>query len=338
MIERKTEDITISFIIPVYNRPIEVKELLESMVKQTVHQFEVIIVEDGSDRKCDIICKQFQDKLDLKYFYKENSGPGQSRNYGFEKAKGNYCIFLDSDCVLPPNYVKVVQDELKRNYVDAFGGPDRAHTNFSILQKAINYSMTSFFTTGGIRGSSEKLEKFHPRSFNMGYSRSVFDKTKGFSKMRFGEDIDMSIRILENGFKTGLIKNAFVYHKRRTSFKQFFKQVFNSGVARINLYKRHPKSLKVVHLLPALFTLGCISLVFASIFFSVIFLLPLIVHMLIIIIDSVSKNMNVKIGVLSVVTTYIQLVGYGLGFISATWKRITLNQKEYAAYLNNFYE
>ena len=156
--------------------------------------------------------------------------------------------------------------------------------------------------------------------------------------MRFGEDIDMSIRILENGFKTGLIKNAFVYHKRRTSFKQFFKQVFNSGVARINLYKRHPKSLKFVHLLPALFTLGCISLVFASIFFSVIFLLPLIVHMLIIIIDSVSKNMNVKIGVLSVVTTYIQLVGYGLGFISATWKRITLNQKEYAAYLNNFYE
>jgi len=338
MKEKQTEGIIVSFIIPVYNRPNEVKELLESMTQQTASEFEVIIVEDGSDDKCESICEQFRTKLDLKYFYKANSGPGQSRNYGFEKAKGNYCIFLDSDCVLPPDYFRIVQSELKKNYVDAFGGPDRAHLDFSILQKAISYSMTSFFTTGGIRGSSEKLEKFHPRSFNMGYSRDVFNKTQGFSNMRFGEDIDMSISILQNGFKTRLIKDAYVYHKRRTNFRQFFKQVFNSGIARINLYKRHPQSLKVVHLAPAIFTLGTMALLLISIVFSTIFLLPLLFYTLIIIIDSSLKNKSLKIGLISVSTSYVQLLGYGLGFINATWKRIILNQKEYAAYVNNFYK
>lgn len=337
MKEEKVEDIEISFIIPVYNRPKEIKELLESMVQQTENEFEAIIVEDGSDLKCEIICKEFQNKLDLKYFYKENSGPGQSRNYGYEKAKGNYCIFLDSDCVLPQNYFKTVQSILKENYVDAFGGPDRAHNDFSILQKSINYSMTSLFTTGGIRGNSEKLDKFYPRSFNMGYSRDVFNKTKGFSKMRFGEDIDMSIRILQSGFKTRLIKSAFVYHKRRTSLKQFFKQVFNSGIARINLYKRHPKSLKIVHLAPAIFTVGSIGLLILSIVYSTIFLLPLLIHVLIIFIDSSSKNKSLSIGLVSVATSYIQLFGYGLGFISATLRRIVLKKNEYSAYNETFY-
>ena len=338
MIERKNEDITISFIIPVYNRPNEINELLESMARQTVNEFEVLIIEDGSSLKCEEICNQFQKKLDLKYFYKENSGPGQSRNYGYEKANGNYCIFLDSDCVLSQNYFEIVQNVLKIDYVDAFGGPDRAHSDFSILQKAINYSMTSFFTTGGIRGSSEKLDKFHPRSFNMGYSRKVFNITKGFSKMRFGEDIDMSIRILQNGFKTRLIKDAYVYHKRRTSFKQFFKQVFNSGIARINLYKRHPKSLKIVHLAPAIFTVSSVSLLLVSVVYSAFFLLPILFHMLIILIDSSLKNKNITVGMVAVATSYTQLFGYGIGFINATWKRIILNQKEYAAYINNFYE
>lgn len=332
------KDISISFIIPVYNRPNEITELLQSMLEQTVKKFEVVVVEDGSDVKCDLICKQFESKLDLKYFYKKNTGPGQSRNYGYEKAQGNYCVFLDSDCVLPQNYFEIVQSALKEEYVDAFGGPDRAHSDFSILQKAINYSMTSFFTTGGIRGTSEKLDKFHPRSFNMGYSRQVFDATKGFAKMRFGEDIDMSIRILQNGFTTRLIKDAYVYHKRRTSIRQFFKQVFNSGIARINLFKRHPKSLRAVHLAPALFTIGSIGLLLASIFYSAAFLLPILIHVLILLIDSSFKNKNIAIGIVSVVTSYTQLLGYGFGFISASWKRIILNQKEYAAYVNNFYE
>ncbi len=334
----KDNSIKISFIIPVYNRPDEITELLESLVLQTVNEFEVIIVEDGSNIKCEKICNQYADKLNLKYFYKDNSGPGQSRNYGSEKAKGNYCIFLDSDCVLPHNYFEIVQHSLKNDYIDAFGGPDRAHSNFSILQKSINYSMTSFFTTGGIRGNSEKFEKFHPRSFNMGYSKDVFNTTKGFSKMRFGEDIDMSIRILQNGFKTKLIKEAYVYHKRRTSLRQFFKQVFNSGIARINLYKRHPKSLKIVHFAPALFTIGLIILLLFSVFCSIFFLLPILIHILIIFVDSSLKNKSIHIGIMSVITSYTQLLGYGLGFISATWKRIILNQKEYAAYVNNFYK
>ncbi len=321
-----------------YNRPKEVNELLDSMVQQTVKEFEVIIVEDGSDLKCKSICEDFQNKLDIKYFYKKNSGPGQSRNYGYEKAKGNYCIFLDSDCVLPPNYFKIVQSVLKQDYIDAFGGPDKEHKDFSILQKAINYSMTSFFTTGGIRGSSEKFDKFYPRSFNMGYSRDVYNKTKGFSKMRFGEDIDMSIRILQSGFKTRLIKNAFVYHKRRTNFRQFFKQVFNSGIARINLYRRYPKSLKIVHFAPAIFIIGLIGLIILSIIYSIIFIIPILIHMLIILIDSSLKNKSLYIGLVSIVTSYIQLFGYGLGFIDAIWKRIVLNKDEYSAYQNNFYK
>ena len=216
-----------SFIIPVYNRPNEVEELLESLSKQTNKNFEVVIVEDGSDLKSDAIVEKYKQQLDISYYFKENTGPGISRNYGFERAQGNYCIFLDSDCILPRHYFETVQNELANNYVDAFGGPDRAHKSFSKLQKAINYSMTSFFTTGGIRGGKKKLDKFFPRSFNMGYSREVFDKTQGFSKLRFGEDIDMSIRIIENGFHTRLIPEAYVYHKRRTNLRQFFKQVFN---------------------------------------------------------------------------------------------------------------
>ncbi len=331
-------NISISFIIPVYNRPSEVEELLDSMTQQTKKEFEIVIVEDGSDLKCDSVCEKYKEQLDIKYFYKDNSGPGQSRNYGYERANGNYCIFLDSDCVLPPQYFEIVQDALKNDYIDAYGGPDKAHENFSTLQKAINYSMTSFFTTGGIRGSSEKLGKFQPRSFNMGYSREVFNKTQGFAKMRFGEDIDMSIRILENGFKTRLIKDAFVYHKRRTNLRQFFKQVFNSGIARINLYKRHPKSLKIVHLAPTMFIIGIIILLFLSIFCSVFFLLPLLLHTILIFVDSTIKNKSFSIGLLSVLTSYFQLFGYGLGFLNAFWKRILFKNKEYSAYQKNFYK
>ncbi len=338
MKDRKPEELNISFIIPVYNRPKEVEELLESMVQQSEIDFEVVIVEDGSDLKCEDICNSYKDRLDLKYFFKTNSGPGQSRNYGFEKASGNYCVFLDSDCVLPPDYFKIVQTALNNDYIDAFGGPDKAHKDFSNLQKAINYSMTSFFTTGGIRGNSEKLDKFYPRSFNMGYSRSVFDVTKGFSPMRFGEDIDMSIRILSNGFKTRLIKDAFVYHKRRTNLRQFYKQVFNSGIARVNLFKRHPQSLKVVHLAPAIFTLGCIGLILFSVFWTPFLLLLIAFHMLIIFLDSTIKNKSLVIGFMSIMTSYFQLFGYGLGFCGATWKRIILKKDEYAAYQKNFYK
>lgn len=327
-----------SIIVPIYNRPVEVKELLESLTKQTDDQFEVVIVEDGSSVDCKVEVEQQKDALDVNYFFKPNSGPGQSRNYGFERAQGNYCIFLDSDCIVPPYYIETVRRELTRNYVDAFGGPDRAHESFSPLQKAINYSMTSFFTTGGIRGGGEKMDKFYPRSFNMGYSREVFETTGGFGKMRFGEDIDMSNRIIGHQFSTGLIKEAFVYHKRRTNFRQFFKQVYNSGIARINLHKRHPGTLKLVHTLPALFTFFLFLALIVSVFGSPLFILPWAVHMLIIGVDAGLQTKSLKIAGLAIVASYVQLIGYGLGFMEAFWKRIVLRKAEFEAFKHNFYD
>lgn len=334
----KRNQISLSIIVPVFNRPFEIEELLESLVKQTNKEFEVIIVEDGSSIKCEKQVEKFSTLLNLQYFYKENSGPGLSRNYGYEKITGNYGIFVDSDCVLPSHYIQSIQDRLKENYVDAFGGPDMASKSFSILQKSINYGMTSFLTTGGIRGGGEKLDKFYPRSFNMGYSRSVFEKTNGFSNMRFGEDIDMSIRIINSGFKTALIKEAYVYHKRRTNFKQFFKQVFNSGIARINLYKRHPESLKVVHTFPSFFLIGVVLLILLAILVSSYFILPLVFYTLLILIDSTFKNNSILVGVLSILASYIQLIGYGAGFLTAFWKRIILSNREYSVFTDTFYD
>lgn len=331
-------EIDLSLIVPVYNRPDEIEELLESLSNQTRKDFEIVIVEDGSTNKCDEIVEKYRSELNIKYFFKLNSGPGQSRNYGFERASGNYCIFLDSDCLIPPEYVEVVLNNLGNSFVDAFGGPDKAHKDFSNIQKAINYAMTSFFTTGGIRGGGEKLGKFYPRSFNMGYSRKVFEVTGGFSKMRFGEDIDMSIRILDSGFKTRLIKEAYVYHKRRTNFRQFFKQIHNSGIARVNLYKIHPDSIKLVHMLPTMFLLGVIALIVLAISMSVYFIAPLILFMLIICTDSSFRNKSISIGLLSVITSFIQLTGYGLGFIRSYWKRVILSKGEFSAFEKNFYE
>ena len=332
------KELKISIIVPLYNRPKEIEELLESLNQQTFKNFEVVIVEDGSTIKSEYIVNQYKKNLNIHYFFKENTGPGLSRNYGFEKANGNYGIFLDSDCVLPPNYMFLVEQELTNNYSDAFGGPDKAHESFTKLQKAINYSMTSFFTTGGIRGGGEKMEKFHPRSFNMGYSREVFETTSGFSKMRFGEDIDMSIRIIENGFTTKLIKDAFVYHKRRTNLRQFFKQIFNSGIARINLYKRHPQSLKLVHFAPAVFTLGLIKLMILAFLWSEWFLFPILFHVLLLFIDSTIKTKNISISFLAVITSYMQLLAYGFGFLKAFWKRIILGKDEFSAFNKNFYK
>ena len=226
-----------SVIVPVFNRPDEVAELLESLTMQSSTDFEVIIVEDGSKEPCETVCKQYEKQLDIKYFMKENSGPGQSRNYGAACSEGEYLLILDSDVVLPAGYIAAIDEELQREPADAFGGPDRAHESFTDTQKAISYSMTSFFTTGGIRGGKKKLDKFYPRSFNMGIRRDVYERLGGFSKMRFGEDIDFSIRIFKAGCSCRLFPKAWVWHKRRTDFRKFWRQVYNSGIARINLYK-----------------------------------------------------------------------------------------------------
>ena len=343
-----------SIIVPVFNRPDEVDELLESLLSQEEKDFEVIIIEDGSQVPCKKVCDKYADRLDLHYYYKENSGPGQSRNYGAERAKGDYLLILDSDVVLPKGYIRAVSEELNREPADAFGGPDCAHESFTDTQKAISYSMTSFFTTGGIRGGKKKLDKFYPRSFNMGIRRDVYQELGGFSKMRFGEDIDFSIRIFKAGKRCRLFPEAWVWHKRRTDFRKFWKQVYNSGIARINLYKKYPDSLKLVHLLPMVFTVGttCLLLLILSGLFLLcipilniigsllvmIGLMPLLLYSIIICVDSTMQNNSLKIGLLSIAAAFIQLTGYGCGFISAWWKRCICGMDEFSAYEKNFYK
>ena len=330
-----------SFIIPVFNRPNEVEELLQSLTQQTVDSsmFEVIVVEDGSQITCKEVCERFSEQLNLHYYYKENSGPGQSRNYGADKSCGEYYIVLDSDVVLPETYMQHVLDEIKREPCDAFGGPDRAHHDFSPIQKAISYSMTSFFTTGGIRGGKKKLDKFYPRSYNMGIKSDVYKALNGFSKMRFGEDIDFSIRIFDNGYSCRLFPEAWVYHKRRTDFRKFFKQVYNSGIARINLYKKYPSSLKLVHLLPAAFTVGVFLLCLSALLLcSFVPLSLLLLYSILIFIDSAMHYKSIKIGFLSIGAAFTQLMGYGLGFIEAWWKRCVRGLDEFQAFEKNFYK
>lgn len=335
-----------SIIVPVYNRPDEVEELLSSLCEQTVQTFDVHIVEDGSDIPCKAVCDRFADRLPLHYYVKPNGGPGAARNHGAERATGDYLIVLDSDVVLPPGYIAAIDEELKTT-CDAFGGPDRAHPDFTCVQKAISYSMTSFFTTGGIRGGARKLDRFYPRSFNMGVSRELWQRLGGFRAMRFGEDIDFSYRICDSGARCRLFPEAWVWHKRRTDFRKFFRQVYNSGVARINLHLLHPGTMKLVHLLPALFTLGCLSLLIlfawgVLLFFfgpdhmnqafgfalSELSLLPLLLFALLILVDSSIKNRSLSVGLLSIPAAYIQLIGYGTGFLSAFWKRMILKQQE----------
>ena len=326
-----------SIIIPVFNRPDEVDELLESLCEQTVKDFEVLIIEDGSVKPCEDVCDKYANILDLHYYAKENSGPGQSRNYGVERANGEFVIILDSDVVLPTGYLQAVEDELKQNPCEAFGGPDAAHPSFTPVQKAISYSMTSFFTTGGIRGGKAKLDKFYPRSFNMGIRRDVYLQLGGFTKMRFGEDIDFSYRIVEAGYMPRLFPEAWVWHKRRTDFRKFFRQVYNSGIARINLEKRHPGTMKLVHLLPTVFTLGVIGLLIISLFWPLA-CVPIILYSLIILIDSSLKNKNLWVGILSIPAAFVQLMGYGFGFIESWWKRCVLKKDEFTAFEKNFYK
>lgn len=322
----------ISLIVPVFNRPDEVKELLQSLTQQEDKNFELLIIEDGSTESCSSICANYAHQLNLHYFFKENTGPGLSRNYGVERANGDFYIFLDSDCVIPSQYIKVVRKFLTRNNIDAFGGPDAADENFSVLQKAINYAMTSFFTTGGIRGGSEQLEKFHPRSFNMGITKEVYNQTGGFQPIRFayskaaGEDLDFSIQVLKKGFKTALISEAFVYHKRRTSLKQYARQVYNFGIARITISKRHPETLKILHFAPAIFTVGTTVSILLSIFASIGFLLPLMIFAILVFMDSLLTNKNLQVAAWSMIASFIQLIAYGLGFLEAFWKQKVLGK------------
>ena len=344
-----------SIIVPVFNRPDEVDELLESLCSQTLKDFEVVIVEDGSQVTCKDVCDKYANILDLHYYFKENSGPGQSRNYGVERAQGEYVIIVDSDAVTPPGYMQAIDDELRRQPCDAWGGPDAAHESFSDIQKAISYAMTSFFTTGGIRGGKKQLDKkFYPRSFNLGVRREAYLQLCGFSTERFskmslyGEDIDFSIRIYQNGYSCRLFPEAWLWHKRRTDFRRFWRQVYNSGYARVNLGRKYPEALKPVHMLPAVFTIGvfCLLLLFllgAGLYIEgewldanglrptdnmhqgvgfalcVLAVLPLLFYYGLIFIDSSIRNRSLKVGLISIPAAFIQLIGYGVGFLESWW-------------------
>ncbi|WP_179345292.1 glycosyltransferase [Winogradskyella ursingii] len=314
-------ELQFSFIIPVYNRPQEILELLESFLEvDGVEESEIVIIEDGSDQTSEAIIKEFNDKLNLSYYFKSNSGPGESRNYGMQKAKGNYFIILDSDVILPSNYLIEVKKFLNNNYYDCFGGPDTAHDSFSNLQKAINFAMTSFITTGGIRGGEQQFEAFQPRSFNMGLSKKAFLASSGFGKIHPGEDPDLSLRLHKLGFKTTLIKEAFVYHKRRISWSKFYKQVQKFGMVRPILNQWHPNSKSLVYWFPTLFCLGfLVSIVFSIsginwpvyvyfVYFIIAFVLALV------------SSKNFIVAMQSLLAIWIQFFGYGFGFLLSTIK------------------
>ncbi len=308
-----------SFIIPVYNRPQEVKELLESFVNLDFKDdYEIVLVEDGSTETSESIVNDFSEKLSISYYFKPNSGPGNSRNFGMKKANGDYFIILDSDCLLPPHYLNTVDAFLNNAFYHCFGGADAAHESFSPLQKAINYSMTSFLTTGGIRGNKKSVNRFEPRSFNMGISKEAFEKTGGYSKIHPGEDPDLSQRILNAGYSTTFLPNAYVYHKRRISWKKFYTQVKKFGLVRPILNQWHPSASKITFWFPTFFVFFVVVSSLLSVFFSKFFVIPLFFYLIVILIDSTTKNKSIYIGLLSVFAVFVQFFGYGIAFLKST--------------------
>lgn len=332
------EEIAFSFIIPVYNRPDEVKELLESFDELNGnYEYEIVIIEDGSTESSEDIINQFKDKLHISYYYKPNTGPGDSRNYGMQKAKGNYFIILDSDVILPSNYLTEVKRFLEKSYYDCFGGPDAAHSSFSNLQKAINFAMTSFITTGGIRGGKQQVEDFQPRSFNMGLSKKAFLASGGFGKIHPGEDPDLSLRLHKLEFKTTLIEKAYVYHKRRISWSKFYKQVNKFGMVRPILNQWHPTSKSLVYWFPTLFSLGLIA--------SIVLLtfnigLPLYLYMLyfaLAFVLALMSNRSIIIAFQALIAILIQFLGYGFGFLKSTFNLVVLRRNPEKAFPNLFF-
>lgn len=315
-------DVKYSVIVPVYNRVDEVDELLSSLLRQTAKNFEVIIVEDGSTVPCRQTCELYAARgLDVRYFFKENEGRSIARNYGMERARGDFFVFFDSDCVIPADYFSKLVRMQTAKWYDAYGGPDAADASFSTTQKAINFAMTSFLTTGGIRGGRVSLEKFTPRTFNMGFSRRVYEKVGGFREM-FSEDIDMSTRIRLAGFTIGLYPDLYVYHKRRVDFLKFWRQVYVFGMSRITLKLLYPDSLKLVHWLPAVFLLGVIASILLAIFVSPWWLVPLILYLFLIWQAALYYTGSIVIAFKAVPAALIQLCGYGCGFLKAFFLKI----------------
>jgi glycosyltransferase involved in cell wall biosynthesis len=329
-----------SLIIPVYNRPEEVGELLESLTHSTYPEiFEIVLIEDGSTLLCEDIAQTYSDRLDISYYFKNNSGPGASRNYGMKKARGDYFIIFDSDCIIPKQYLTEVDLALRQDYVDCFGGPDMALDSFSDIQKAINFAMTSFLTTGGIRGGSEKIDKFQPRSFNMGLSKKAFEASNGFGNIHPGEDPDLSIRLWNLGYETRLFRTAFVYHKRRIDWKKFSIQVSKFGKVRPILNSWYPNYSKVTYFFPSLFVIGFFYSIGLLLFFNFDLLLQLyFIYFLILFLVSSYKNKSIKIGYLSLIAVWKQFFGYGISFMKSYFQITILKRSPQEVFPELFFE
>lgn len=333
------KELQFSFIIPVYNRPNEIEELLESFLELNGNpSFEIVIVEDGSTERADGVISRFNQILDISYYYKENSGPGDSRNYGMTKAKGNYFIILDSDVILPNNYLTEVRDFLETNYYDCFGGPDAAHTSFTNLQKAINFAMTSFITTGGIRGGNEQVEDFQPRSFNMGLSKKAFLDSGGFGKIHPGEDPDLSLRLHDLGYKKTLIKSAYVFHKRRISWSKFYKQVNKFGMVRPILNKWHPQSKSIVYWFPTIFSIGLLLSIILALFGDNKLMSLYIVYFLLAFLFALISTKSIMVAIQSILAIIIQFFGYGFGFLKSTFNLVVLKRDPKEAFPELFFK
>jgi glycosyltransferase involved in cell wall biosynthesis len=330
--------LSFSFIIPVYNRPNEIKELLDSLQQQSYKDsFEIVIIEDGSTESSEEIIRLFQNELAISYYQKDNTGPGDSRNYGMRKARGSYFIILDSDCILPPEYLEITNQALQEHYVHCFGGPDNAHESFSLVQKAINYAMTSVLSTGGIRGGKNSINKFQPRSFNMGISKEAFEATQGFGNIHPGEDPDLTFRLWGKGYETRLIVDAFVYHKRRIDWSKFYTQVNKFGMVRPILNKWHPNTAKVTYWFPSLFCIGFIAAVVLAVLGISTPLMLYAVYFLLVFIDAIFKTKSIAIALWAVLAVQIQFVGYGLGFLKSTVLLNFTNKKVQEVFPNLFF-
>lgn len=313
-----------SVVIPVFNRAEELEELLESLAAQAYNDFEVIVVDDGSPQPCDKVVDAFRDRLRMKYYYKQNEGPGPARNLGLRNASGEYLIMFDSDCLLPPGYFEMVHAAQEKHRYDVWGGPDRERDDFTPLQRAMGITMSTFLTTGGIRGGRSRPAIFQPRSFNMGMTRSAFEKTGGFVFTRLAEDIELSIRARKAGLKVGLIQNAFVYHKRRNSLAAFFRQVYCFGQGRVRVGKTHPGEVKATHWLPVLFLLGICAMIVSPFFLSGLFVAMVTLYLayaIAILVVSLRRSGRIVIGLLSVPAAFVQLCGYGLGFLREQFRK-----------------
>ncbi len=318
-----------SFIIPVFNRPEDMEDILGCLASQIYQDFEVVVVESGSSIKSDRVVESFMDRLNVRYYYKTNEGQGFSRNYGMERARGEYFVILDSDLKLDPDYLDNLDRSLKENELDSFGGPDRAHPSFTPIQKALDFVLTSGITTGGMRGNKKHIGKFYPRSFNMGFSRQVYEKTKGFKLPYFGEDLELSRRINSLGFSSGLIPEAYVYHKRKNDFKSFFNQMFFFGRARINVFKIFPDTLKLAHFFPTFFVFYSAMAALIMMFdfkWGLLLWLPLLLYLFIIFLGASIRHRSLRIGLLALPAVLVQIYGYGLGFIRDFWRRAVLKR------------